>query len=163
MHMAASASLPYQEEDSTSLYHTPTDAFSSFLNMAATTHIPISNDIFSATCCQGHPVNHAVTGITHLRKLLLKHPTLQPKSPVLPAQHSSFSSLCPHHSVQMFGLPHCQLCSSQNYLIPHFGSKSLSVQFSCSVLSDPCDPMDCSTPGLPVHHQLLEFTQTHVH
>ena len=26
-----------------------------------------------------------------------------------------------------------------------------------------CDPMDHSTPGLPVHHQLLEFTQTHVH
>ena len=26
-----------------------------------------------------------------------------------------------------------------------------------------CDPMDCSTPGLPVHHQLPEFTQTHIH
>ena len=26
-----------------------------------------------------------------------------------------------------------------------------------------CDPMDCSMPGLPVHHQLLKFTQTHVH
>ena len=26
-----------------------------------------------------------------------------------------------------------------------------------------CDPMNCSTPGLPVHHQLQEFTQTHVH
>ena len=26
-----------------------------------------------------------------------------------------------------------------------------------------CDPMDCSTPGLPVHHQPPEFTQTHVH
>ena len=26
-----------------------------------------------------------------------------------------------------------------------------------------CDTMNCSTPGLPVHHQLLEFTQTHVH
>ena len=26
-----------------------------------------------------------------------------------------------------------------------------------------CDPMDYSTPGLPVHHQLLEFTQTHIH
>ena len=26
-----------------------------------------------------------------------------------------------------------------------------------------CDPMDCSTPGLPVHHQLPEPTQTHVH
>ena len=35
-----------------------------------------------------------------------------------------------------------------------------SVTQSCSTL---CDPMHCSTPGLPVHHQLLEFTQTHVH
>ena len=26
-----------------------------------------------------------------------------------------------------------------------------------------CDPMNCSTPGLPVHHQLPEFTQIHVH
>ena len=26
-----------------------------------------------------------------------------------------------------------------------------------------CDPMNCSTTGLPVHHQLPEFTQTHVH
>ena len=40
-----------------------------------------------------------------------------------------------------------------------------SVQFSSVAQSCPtlCDPMDCSTPGLPVHHQLLEFTQTHVH
>ena len=40
-----------------------------------------------------------------------------------------------------------------------------SVQFSSVVQS--CltlyDTMDCSTPGLPVHHQPLEFTQTHVH
>ena len=35
-----------------------------------------------------------------------------------------------------------------------------SVAQSCLIL---CDPMDCSTPGFPVHHQLLEFTQTHVH
>ena len=35
-----------------------------------------------------------------------------------------------------------------------------SVAQSCLTL---CDPMDCSTPGLPVHHQLLAFTQTHVH
>ena len=35
-----------------------------------------------------------------------------------------------------------------------------SVPQSCPTL---CDPMDCSTPGCPVHHQLLEFTQTHVH
>ena len=35
-----------------------------------------------------------------------------------------------------------------------------SVARSCPTL---CDPMDCSMPGLPVHHQLPEFTQTHVH
>ena len=38
-----------------------------------------------------------------------------------------------------------------------------SVQFSHSVTCYSCDPMDCSTPGFPVHHQLPEFTQTHVH
>ena len=38
-----------------------------------------------------------------------------------------------------------------------------SVQFSCSGMSDLWDPIDCSTPGLLVHHQLPEFTQTHVH
>ena len=38
-----------------------------------------------------------------------------------------------------------------------------SVQFSCSVVSDSLRPMNRSTPGLPVHHQLPEFTQTHVH
>ena len=35
-----------------------------------------------------------------------------------------------------------------------------SVAQSCPTF---CDPMNRSTPGLPVHHQLLEFTQTHVH
>ena len=40
-----------------------------------------------------------------------------------------------------------------------------SVQFSSFTQSCPtlCDPMNCSTPGLPVHHQLQEFTQTHIH
>ena len=36
---------------------------------------------------------------------------------------------------------------------------SSAVQ-SCTTL---CDPMNCSTPGLPVHHHLPAFTQTHVH
>ena len=35
-----------------------------------------------------------------------------------------------------------------------------SAQFSHSFVSDSCDPMDCSTPGLPVHHQFPEFTQS---
>ena len=42
---------------------------------------------------------------------------------------------------------------------------SCSVQFSSVTQSCPtlCDPMNRSMPGLPVHHQLPEFTQTHVH
>ena len=42
---------------------------------------------------------------------------------------------------------------------------NISVQFSSVAQSCPtlCAPMNCSTPGLPVHHQLPEFTQTHVH
>ena len=40
-----------------------------------------------------------------------------------------------------------------------------SVQLSSVAQSYPtlCDPMDCSTPGFPVHHQLPKFTQTQVH
>ena len=38
-----------------------------------------------------------------------------------------------------------------------------SVQFSRLVCPTLCDPMNHSMPGLPVHHQLQEFTQTHVH
>ena len=45
------------------------------------------------------------------------------------------------------------------------GKRDDSVQFSSVNQSCPtlCDPMNCSTPGLPVHHQFPEFTQTHVH
>ena len=43
----------------------------------------------------------------------------------------------------------CTLCENES-----------KVSQSCPTL---CNPMDCSRPGLPVHHQLPEFTQTHVH
>ena len=44
-------------------------------------------------------------------------------------------------------------------------SRVQHIQFSSVAQSCPtlCDPMNCSTPGLPVHHQLPEPTQTHVH
>jgi len=54
-------------------------------------------------------------------------------------------------------------------LIQHHSSKASilkhSVQFSSVAQSCPilCNPMNHSMPGLPVHHQLLEFTQTHIH
>ena len=46
------------------------------------------------------------------------------------------------------------------HLVPFPSVQFSSVAQSCLTL---CDPMNCSTLGLPVHHQLLEFTQTHVH
>ena len=53
------------------------------------------------------------------------------------------------------------------YGVPHrvLGFPGGSVQFSPVTQSCPtlCNPMDCSTPGLPVHHPLPELAQTHVH
>ena len=47
----------------------------------------------------------------------------------------------------------------------HYLKNKLTVTSSVQLLSHVqlCDRMDCSTPGLPVHYQLTEFTQTHVH
>ena len=54
-------------------------------------------------------------------------------------------------------------CCSKIIAVPLFWG--FSVQFNSVAQSCPtlCDPMNCSTLGLPVHHQLPEFTQTHVH
>ena len=46
------------------------------------------------------------------------------------------------------------------FLLKNKCSEFSSVTQSCPTL---CDPKNCSTPGLPVHHQLPEFTQTHIH
>ena len=67
-----------------------------------------------------------------------------PSNPSVPPVHSFF--------------PHSKLLATTDLFM-------VSIQFGsvsqlCPTL---CDPMDCSAPGLPVHHQLLEFTQTHVH
>ena len=57
------------------------------------------------------------------------------------------------------------VCVAFYYLLCVCTISCVSVQFSsitqsCLTL---CDPVDCSMPGLPVQHQLWEFTQTHVH
>ena len=59
----------------------------------------------------------------------------------------------------------CSTCFSPLILTANSQSGGYSVQFSSVTQSCPtlCHPMNCSMPGLPVHHQLLEFTQTHVH
>ena len=55
------------------------------------------------------------------------------------------------------------VCPIVMYQSESWTSQFSSIQFSRSVMSDFFHPMKCSTPGLPVHHQLLESTQTHVH
>ena len=77
----------------------------------------------------------------------------------------------------------CYLCkhSCISWLFPYvFGTVSQNCLRDCLLLVNPqsvqvssvqllshvwlfCHPINCSTPGLPVHHQLPEFTQTHVH
>ena len=67
--------------------------------------------------------------------------------------------------VQSLGLLKLPLPDLQNYSTNSWAPLFSSVQFSSVAQSCPtlCNPMNCSTPGLPVHHQLPEFTQTHVH
>ena len=48
---------------------------------------------------------------------------------------------------------HCCYCGGYCCQLSSFAQSRLTL----------CNPMDCSTPGIPVHHQLLELTQTHVH
>ena len=57
------------------------------------------------------------------------------------------------------------LVDSKENICQTLNPEELLVRFSSIAQSylTLCDPMDCSTPGFPVHHQLLELTQTHVH
>ena len=83
------------------------------------------------------------------------------KSTVRPKMESCFQDE-PVLSVSSFNK---RLVSPGKNSKAHSLSCLSSVQFSSVAQSCPtrCDPMNCSTPGLPVHHQLLEFTQTHAH
>ena len=67
-------------------------------------------------------------------------------------------SLGENGCVYMYGW--VSLLSTWNY---HNIVNHLSVQSVVQLCLTLCNPMDCSMPGLPAHHQLLEFTQTHVH
>ena len=52
------------------------------------------------------------------------------------------------------------MCTRKHQYHIYISVQFSSVTQSCLTL---CDPVDCTTPGFPVHHQLLELTQTHVH
>ena len=68
-----------------------------------------------------------------------------------------FFDICKSISVKH----HINKLKDKNHMIISIRSDQIrSVAQSCLTL---CDPMNRSTPGLPVHHQLPEFTETHVH
>ena len=64
------------------------------------------------------------------------------------------------HTLQLFRASMSSGVLSQGAYNPSPGFQFSSVTQLCPTL---CNPMNRSTPGLPVHHQLPEFTQTHVH
>ena len=76
--------------------------------------------------------------------------------------HSSKASILRRSAFFLVQLSHLYMTSGKTIF---FTRRTRTHQFSSVTQScpTPCDPMDCSTPGLPVHHQLLKFTQTHVH
>ena len=75
--------------------------------------------------------------------------------------HAFFQGIFPTQELNS-GTLHCRWIL---YHLGQQGSPKIIYQFSSVAQSCPTlsDPMNRSTPGLPVHHQLLEFTQTHVH
>ena len=67
-------------------------------------------------------------------------------------------------SLMIFLLPLMVLKeSAKGFVVEMLISAFSSVQFSCSIMSDSLRSNELQHAGLPVHHQLLEFTQTHVH
>ena len=91
----------------------------------------------------------------------------------MPAPWYSFQNRHPRHHDHKTHLSR----PARRWCIFWGSTQSLSVQvnrqiythtstlllFSCSVTFSSLDPMDCSMPGLPVHHQLSQLAQTHVH
>ena len=82
------------------------------------------------------------------------------------AVQGTLKSLLQHHSSKA-SILQCSAFFIVQVSHPYMttGKTISSVQFTSVTQLCPtvCDPMNCSMPGLPVHHQLPEFTQTHVH
>ena len=91
-----------------------------------------------------------------------------PMTTVLHESHWRISSWSIHFVVLSF--PHLEKKDLSRSVILNCVLNCIRVQFSSvksfrlnSLCPTLCNPMNCSMPGLPVHHQLLEFTQIHVH
>ena len=124
------------------------------LGLAASWHVS-SSQTREQTCvpCLGRGIlNHWTT--REVQPLLLSHQVWEREKHLWPDLQGIRGKRGGSHSV-----------SRVLILVWEWVSVVSSVQFcsvtqSCSTL---CDPIDCSTPGLPVHHQLPESTQIHAH
>ena len=124
----------------------------------STPGIPVHRQLPEFTQTRVHRVSDAIQP---------SHPLSSPSSPAPnPSQHQSlFQWVNSSHEVAKvleFQLRACKKTWSKIWttIVLLFTTVFSSVAQSCPTL---CDPMNCSTPGLPVYHQLPDFTQTHVH
>ena len=99
------------------------------------------------------PVHHQLPEFTETHVHWVSD-AIQPSHPL-----SSPSPLAPSPS-QHQSIFQWVSSSHEEAKVLEFQLSHQTVAQSCPTL---CNPMNCSTPGLPVHHQLPEFTQTHVH
>ena len=85
--------------------------------------------------------------------------------PFVPSHYHTFSSYSTKIKLAEWKPSTQHLMFNYVCYLKQFDISTSSVQFSSVAQSCPalCDPMNCSTPGLLVHHQLPEFTQIHVH
>ena len=95
-------------------------------------------------------VSHMVISMFQCYSLRSSHPCLLPRSPKDCSIHLCLFCCLIYRVIFTIFLNSIYMYSVQ----------FSSVAQSCLTL---CDPMNCTTPGLPVHHQLPGFTQTHVH
>ena len=96
----------------------------------------------------------------YLENIILPFPSFSLHLPSYCATTHPLISLSPHF---FRSLPQITLRMDKLFIIIDKDTLENKVQFSSVPQSCPtlCDPMDYITPGLPVHHQLLEFTHTH--
>ena len=115
----------------------------------STTRFPVYHQLPELTQTHVHGVSDAFQP---------SDPLASPSPPTfnLPQHQGLFKRVSSSHQVAKL----LQLVmDTEAWLLQSMGSQRVGL----SDWTELCDPMNCSTPGFPVHHQFPEFTQTHVH
>ena len=90
-------------------------------------------------------------------------PFLGPLQDTDPSSHfRSYRNFVAHFLCSWYSCQ-CPLCIKEEMKVRTCACRQVQFSLVAQLCLTLCDPMNPSTPGLPVHHQLPEFTQTHVH